>query len=473
MIERIPQIFETDWLASKPVFYNEKTGQASYNIEEIIDYSNLEFDPEGFNNYLEFGYSVFGQTPIKNIKFLEPSTRFVPEGPGKFRLEKSTDQIDERRKQTTAEEDLLGLIRQKISRWEAKQTGKIILPLSGGYDSRLLAQMTVDKSRLRAFTFGVSPDQTRSCEVVGAREIADRLGIDWNFVPLGNIHAHLQDWDRAFGPAVHAHGMYHFEFYRNLKKMISSGDTAFLSGIFGDLWAGNLEIQNIGSAAELEKLSYNHGLRADRTKSLLKDDGRIRNDFWSKNKTIINDPYHQTILVIRLKMILISYLLRVPEIFGFRSWSPFLDQDIALGMLTLPTNRRQNRVWQKEYFQKTGILPTKVGRCDPRNNLAIQSLKIQSLPELNRKLLGEIVQSSYIEEINLRLAKVQSRLQKDGLYQKIFNLPKIGGFLKKAGLNSPEEFDQTEQEAYNAYLVLKPIEQALIKRNQAKKHGDL
>jgi hypothetical protein len=51
-------LFETDWLASQPVFYNERTGKASHNINDVIDYTNLEFDREGFNNYVDFGYSV-------------------------------------------------------------------------------------------------------------------------------------------------------------------------------------------------------------------------------------------------------------------------------------------------------------------------------------------------------------------------------------------------------------------------------
>lgn len=58
-------LFETDWLASQSVFYNEKTGQASHNINDVLNYTNLEFHPEGFNNYPDFGYSVLEQTPVR------------------------------------------------------------------------------------------------------------------------------------------------------------------------------------------------------------------------------------------------------------------------------------------------------------------------------------------------------------------------------------------------------------------------
>ena len=62
-------VFKTDWLASNPIFYNEKLGKVSLNINDVIDFRNLEFHPEEFNNYLDFGYSILEQTPIKNVKF--------------------------------------------------------------------------------------------------------------------------------------------------------------------------------------------------------------------------------------------------------------------------------------------------------------------------------------------------------------------------------------------------------------------
>ncbi len=56
----------------------------------------------------------------------------------------------------------------------------VVLPLSGGYDSRLLASALVGRGReVISFTFGRSghPD------VEVSREVASRLGISWEFVP--------------------------------------------------------------------------------------------------------------------------------------------------------------------------------------------------------------------------------------------------------------------------------------------------
>ena len=48
-------LFETDWLASDPVYYNEVTGAASHGINDVIDFANVELDAEGLNAYLGTG----------------------------------------------------------------------------------------------------------------------------------------------------------------------------------------------------------------------------------------------------------------------------------------------------------------------------------------------------------------------------------------------------------------------------------
>lgn len=82
---------QTDWLGSKPVFYNEKTKKISYDIEEVIDYSNLEFHTEGLRNYLKFGYSVWEQTPIKHVKFLRYASEIRKNEDGELEIKRLSD----------------------------------------------------------------------------------------------------------------------------------------------------------------------------------------------------------------------------------------------------------------------------------------------------------------------------------------------------------------------------------------------
>ena len=66
----------------------------SYNINDVIDYRNLEIDPEGFNNYLDFGYSVFQQTPIKHVKFLRHSSRLSIDDRHQIKIDYLDDPIE-------------------------------------------------------------------------------------------------------------------------------------------------------------------------------------------------------------------------------------------------------------------------------------------------------------------------------------------------------------------------------------------
>src|SRR5215510_11059024 len=104
-------ICETDWLASRPVFYNEKNGTASHNINDVIDYRNLELDPEGFSNYLDFGYSVLGQTPVKHVKLLRHSSRLLIDENGTVKTEYLADPVNEWLDYKISEDDAFDLIK--------------------------------------------------------------------------------------------------------------------------------------------------------------------------------------------------------------------------------------------------------------------------------------------------------------------------------------------------------------------------
>lgn len=74
------------------------------------------------------------------------------------------------------------LLEDQIDRLIAFAAGReIVIPLSGGYDSRILLTILQQKQypALKAFTYG----QEGSWEVEIARSVATKLGVDWQFVP--------------------------------------------------------------------------------------------------------------------------------------------------------------------------------------------------------------------------------------------------------------------------------------------------
>ena len=154
-----------------------------------------------------------------------------------------------------------------------------------------------------------------------------------------NFHSFFTIWDAEFGASTHAHGMYHFEFYRQIRKKLP-GKCSLLSGIVGDLWAGSVPQFKINSPDQMSILGYTHNLRGNVSHLLLQTNHDLRYQFWENNIHNINDYRLNTVCLVRLKMILLSYLIRVPRLFDLEPWSHFLI-DIAMAQLNLDPNEGQ------------------------------------------------------------------------------------------------------------------------------------
>lgn len=457
-------LHETDWLASTPIFYNPKSGAGSTDIWQVMPLADecASFDAEGLYNYLDFGYSVFGQTPVADVRFLAPATRLYRLGDGALQVEQLPDPVEDWWGYRLQENEVIELIRERVQTWEASlpPEQEIVLPLSGGFDSRLLLWCLRDKSRVRSYTYGLSEDQDRSTEVAHARALAQRFDIRWERIALGDFHRYFSDWDAVFGPSTHAHGMYHFEFYTKIRERLA-GQQAFLSGIFGDVWAGSIPPLQLDGAEELMRLGYTHGLRADPERSRLPTSNRLRNQFWSEHRDRLDDCRYQTVTTARLKLMLISYLMRVPRLFGFQPWTPYLDIDIAMAMLNLPPERRANRQWQGDFFAKVGLDLENQGLASSgQNNLNFQALRRIPLRPLDRALLADTVDPAYVDWVN-RIARMSWH---SSLHHRLAGVRKIGGALRRVRLGPPPTL-----QAYCAYLCLRPIESLL--RAARKRHA--
>lgn len=453
-------LFETDWLATQPVFYNTKTGKASHNINDVIDLNNLEWHPEGFNNFLDFSYSVFEQTPIRHVKFLRHCSRLWGDESGELSVEYLDDPVEQWLDYRLSEEDIIDLFRERVQEWERSVEGEIVIPTSGGFDSRFLNWCIKDKSRVRSFTYGISDNQTESYEVVHARKLSELLGTRWEQIQLGDFHNYFDDWDKLYGISTHAHGMYHFEFYQKLLPKIA-GSNPFLSGIIGDAWSGNVNIDSLEKYTDVCRLGYTHGLQADSTRSHFTADPTLLSYYWESKKKQLEDPRLRVVEAMRFKMVLLSYLRNVPKLFGFNWWTPFLDIDLCMAMLNLPPDRRRGRLWQKEFFKKVGIdLESMNLKATYQNTLDMQGLRRIPVKPLNMNLLKEVVKQDYLEWINKNL-KTQPFYSKRKIINSLLNVREVGGALRTLGLKEKED---VQLKAYYAYLVLLPIEKLLRQR---------
>ena len=298
-------------------------------------------------------------------------------------------------------------------------------------------------------------------------------GADLRHVPMSDEVTFLEELEHAIrnsypkpkmlvlnfpsNPTGHCVELEFFEKVRQQEPDLNG--SAFLSGIIGDAWAGSLSIAAINSPQDLKYLYYSHGLNADSNVSLLpvKNHELLEQHFERERQYLKNDKY-RIVAAMRCKLTLLCYLMRVPEHLGFRPWSPFLNQEIALDMLNISEGRKRKRQWQRDFFAKQGCdLEAKKLSVSNKNELNYLGMNIRPLQPLSIDLLREIIDPKYVEWINAQIGRetLVSRLKRWGLRTR--NIRRI---LRACGAKNDR------LQAYAAYLTLKPLENVISRRNE-------
>lgn len=429
---------QTDWLASKNIFYNTRTNQISDNVNDLIDANHIEFHAEGLRNYLDYGYSVYGQTPIKEIRFLLPNTKIWIDKDGLLQMETLPDPFEKVCGSHSSPVDVEEYFHELINQWVERSEKRIIVPTSGGFDSRFIDCMIEKKEHIHAYTYGVSERQNESMEVVYAKKLCEILGISWKQVILGEFNLLIDEWYKIYGVSTHAHGMYQMEFYDTIKKMEHDSGRV-VSGIYGDLWSGSWRFPEVSHGRDLIDLAITHGMNADSGYCRLKECHDLRDSFFEANREQLQDENWRVIIAARMKIMLISYILRIPEYYGFETWSPFLDFEGVSRIINLEWNIKERRKWQVEYFRKKNVLIGDLHLpCDYKNVLNQVACLRHDLRPLDAKLLGTVVQEDYVERINSNL----------------------------------QGMSQDKLQYYFAYLVLYPLQKLLYKKEYGDIHGN-
>ena len=444
-------IVENDWLGSIPIFYNYK--------EQIVStLSNLclrdkSIDEEGLSNFCEFGYSVFEQTMLKDVKFMRHYSKLIVSD--NIEIEYKDDPVLDKAflEHTSTEDEAIDLMQEYISSIESKIDGDIVLPTSGGYDSRILNYFIKNKSRIRAFTYGISADQSKSHEVVYAKKISEIYDTKWEQIELREYHKYMDKWTEIYGFSTHLHGMYHIEFYKNIAKKYDYSNSSFLSGIFGDIWAGSIKYKDINSYQDIINLGYTHGMNLDLKYLNLSMNDKMKKEYFNNYGKYLKNDKIKSIFTIRMKLMLISYLTQIPEYFGMPVWTPFLNFETVKATLNISDDRRKNRVWQKDFFVKVGL------NLEDMNLKSVKSNKLDYEVAKNAKLekIDIELMKKYVDEV--RLIEINKILSSLSIVEKIKNqllyIRKVGGLLRLFGFKN--EF----LDALYEYYVIKTIEKGL------------
>ncbi len=171
----------------------------------------------------------------------------------------------------------------------------VVLPLSGGFDSRLVASMLrrFGYEKVTCITYG----RKGNPEVEISRKVADRLGFKWIFVEYTPELIKNFTEDPGFNSYFHFSGraasMFYMQEYFAVKYLkenkIISNDSIFIPGLYGDFLAGgmlnkhgNLSLEeNVEQIAErIYRIKYCYKQPDEKMKGILKD--RIQKNLESK-----------------------------------------------------------------------------------------------------------------------------------------------------------------------------------------------
>lgn len=419
-------IIENDWLGSIPVFYNIETNEVSTYSELVFSNEN-EIDIKGLLNYFDAGFCLYGHTQFKNIKFLRYYSKLTIAN-NIIKIEEKEDVVFKNSNIQSNPADVLEKIKNYILKGEKYFDKKIILPLSGGYDSRLLSSFVSNKNQILSFTYGISKKQESSYEVVYAKKLSQQLEFSWKQIELSDFNNYINKWHCLFGFSTHLHGMYQMEFYDKIIKNCTPSNCTVLSGIIGDAWSGKIKFIPIDNFEQLNNLTYSHGMNLDKKYYNNKNNIYSQNEF-HKNKKIYLDEKYQIVQRMRNKIILLNYLLSVPEHYGLISWTPFLNFDIVDSMLSLSENDKVNRVWQTNYFKENGLDFEKMTlKKSMTNTLNYDSAKKFKFDLLSNKKYANLFDEKIIYKINTDINKnrnvinffIENKLKYHKILNKIF-----------------------------------------------------
>jgi asparagine synthetase B (glutamine-hydrolysing) len=447
------EVWETDWLGLPVAFYDTTTGRATHRVQDLLEGGDRDWSPEGIRDYLDFGVSMFGFTPFRGIRFLLPCQRLV-RSQDSWTIEDRPDPLDSIEDFRMTEEELWERLQARV-RAAVSGARTVCLPLSGGLDSRVLAALLRGHERAQAFTYGVSPRQDDSYEVAHAREVARRLQLPWQQVPLRRFLTLIPEWEDQFGPVVHDHGMYHIEFYEEIRRRLGgSGSCCVVSGLFGDYFGGKHDTRPmVRSPRALSRLFVDVGLSASSTDLLNSPSTHDHaEEYYERYADQLRDPTTYPAHSTRLKIMLLRYTVEVPRALGFDVAAPFLDPDIAIPMLLLSDARRDGRRAYRDLLARNGLdLESdgfRRGSFAVGLNRSVWRASHTNLEPLDIAQLGEIASPRVLERINDRV--VHRRLRRRAPHW-LWTVPKVRGVVRRV-VRDPWTRD------FHAYLTWHPLQ---------------
>ncbi len=237
----------TDYAGSIPGFYSHRDGLVFSTVEPctwLASGSTLDdLSAERVFGYLRYSHFIWEETAWQHIDQILPDSehRLGLDGTQSCRPLDTIRASDSRAGLTDkAVASELCELNESLVRRSLSDAG-IVLPLSAGYDSRMIFAVIAGDASLRAQTQSFTYGSEGSIEVESARRLCEQAGVDWQFVDLPCrflSRDRLTEIGDIFGASLHVHGMYQLEFFDLIAPMITTSPARLTSGFMTGVPAG-------------------------------------------------------------------------------------------------------------------------------------------------------------------------------------------------------------------------------------------
>jgi len=369
-----------DRVRSVPLFYGEKdkvlylSDDAEWVRKKMEDWEQEKIAEIEF---LLTGYVTGCDTLYPNVKQLQAGEALIAEQSGED-LVLHTRRYYSFVSGLKFSDDQDGLIEEydrvitrcmeRLIEWADGRT--IVVPLSGGYDSRLIALMIkrLGYENVISFTYG----QPGNLESKISREIADQLGFQWEFVPYSNelwrkwfyspereayyrmAHncaslPHIQDWPAIWDLKIKGK-------LPDNSIFVPGHNGGFLAG--GDIPSSFIKRKSVDNALLVKEIINDHYRLWNPKQFMDRLESHLQKKIWeaatsdmTNGKSTCLSLYEKWYWQERQAKFLLNSV-RVYEFWGYKWWVPILDSESLEFWSRVPVKFRLDKKLYKDYISR-------------------------------------------------------------------------------------------------------------------------
>ncbi len=343
----------SDTIASFPLFYQENKNTVAIQNSPTPTEENLL--PSAIDDFLKIYCTQSQETFFKDWKSIPAGHLLQIDIPqNSISVKRYFDHFNTEKLNSDpkTKDQLQHIIRKWAQQIIQLAAGRPIwIPLSGGYDSRLIISTLIKEEapNLHAYTYGKSLSE----EVVNAHKTAKELKIDWHFIPYNEdafSYFFTDYWKNYALGNHHFHGLPHEQDFFALLALKNQGilgeDFIVVPGFCGDIPTGSfLKATEINPAAYIKE---KHQVTA---KDLISDI-----EPW--------DAYQQWLTENRLSKFIVNSV-RVYEYFGGKWMLPMWHKDFLRLFYSLKSEEKWNQQFYTDVIFESYFTPLKIDFLKP------------------------------------------------------------------------------------------------------------